>query len=114
PQMRGRVSALYVMIFLGGTPFGAPFIGWIGEAFGARWTLILGGLLSVAGIAVSAALFARARGMLPRPTFGRPPALRVSRAPERTPERAPEVTPERTPEPVPQRTDEQPVSPVSL
>ena len=43
PGMRGRVMALYMMIFMGGTPLGAPVIGWVGETFGARWTLILGG-----------------------------------------------------------------------
>ena len=43
--MRGRVMALYMMIFIGGTPLGAPLIGWIGEEFGARWTLIVGGLV---------------------------------------------------------------------
>ena len=48
PGMRGRVIALYMMIFIGGTPLGAPAIGWVGEAFGARWTLIAGGLLTVA------------------------------------------------------------------
>ncbi len=42
-HMRGRVMALYMMILMGGTPFGAPVIGWVGEAFGARWTLIGGG-----------------------------------------------------------------------
>ena len=41
--MRGRVMALYMMIFMGGTPLGAPLVGWVGETFGARWTLILGG-----------------------------------------------------------------------
>ena len=40
PGMRGRVMALYMMIFMGGTPLGAPFIGWVGETFGARWTLV--------------------------------------------------------------------------
>ena len=51
-HMRGRVMALYMMILMGGTPFGAPVIGWIGEAFGPRWTLIGGGgvtLLAVIG-----------------------------------------------------------------
>lgn len=59
PQMRGRVAALYLMVFMGGTPVGAPLIGWIGEAFGARWTMIIGGALSAAGIAVATALYAR-------------------------------------------------------
>lgn len=57
PNMRGRVSSLYLMVFLGGTPLGAPFIGWIGETFGARWTLIGGGSLSLLGIGVVTALY---------------------------------------------------------
>jgi MFS family permease len=61
--VRGRVMALYMMIFMGGTPVGAPVIGWIGEAFGARWTLIIGGLLTIAGITLASLLFARARGV---------------------------------------------------
>ena len=55
PQMRGRVMALYFMCFLGGTPFGAPLIGWIAERFGAPWSLILGGAVVVlAGLAAAA------------------------------------------------------------
>lgn len=42
PEYRGRVMALYMAIFLGGTPIGAPLIGWIGDAWGARWTLLIG------------------------------------------------------------------------
>src|SRR6478735_8805920 len=59
PALRGRVMALYMMIFMGGTPIGAPVIGWIGETFGARWTLIGGGTLTVLGVAVSAAVHLR-------------------------------------------------------
>ena len=40
PQLRGRVMALYMAIFMGGTPIGAPLLGWIAEHFGARWTLV--------------------------------------------------------------------------
>jgi MFS family permease len=50
--MRGRVIALYMMVLMGGTPAGAPVIGWVGETFGARWTLIVGGaatLLALVG-----------------------------------------------------------------
>lgn len=53
PAIRGRVIALYMMTLMGGTPLGAPIVGWVGQAFGARWTLIGGGL--VTGIAVLAA-----------------------------------------------------------
>ena len=49
PLLRGRVMALYMMIFMGGTPLGAPAIGWVGDTFGARWTLLLGGLLTMVG-----------------------------------------------------------------
>ena len=42
--------ALYLMVFMGGTPLGSPFIGWIGEQFGARWTLIGGGGLTILGV----------------------------------------------------------------
>ena len=64
PGMRGRVIALYMMIFIGGTPLGAPAIGWVGEAFGARWTLIAGGLLTVLGVAASALLYLRTQRRL--------------------------------------------------
>ena len=57
PGMRGRVVALYLMIFMGGTPVGSPVIGWVGETFGARWTLIGGGALTVVGVAASAAVY---------------------------------------------------------
>ena len=53
PGMRGRVMALYLMVFMGGTPLGSPFIGWIGEQFGARWTLIGGGGLTILGVLAS-------------------------------------------------------------
>ena len=39
--------ALYLAIFMGGTPVGAPLIGWVGEEFGARWTILLGGIVAM-------------------------------------------------------------------
>ncbi len=59
PGMRGRVMALYMMIFIGGTPLGAPFIGWIGEVAGARWTLLVGGIATVAGVSLASVLYLR-------------------------------------------------------
>ncbi|GAB97863.1 MFS family permease [Kineosphaera limosa] len=44
PAMRGRVMALYLAIFMGGTPLGAPLIGWIGATWGARWTILVGSI----------------------------------------------------------------------
>ena len=63
--IRGRVMALYLMVLMGGTPVGAPVVGWIGETMGARWTLLLGGGLTVVGVVVSAGLYHMARS---RPT----------------------------------------------
>ena len=57
--VRGRVMSLYLMIFMGGTPIGAPVIGWIGQEYGARWTLLGGGLLTIAGVGLSAMLYLR-------------------------------------------------------
>jgi MFS family permease len=45
PQMRGRILALYFMAFMGGTPVGAPAIGWLSERFGPPWGLIGGGIV---------------------------------------------------------------------
>jgi MFS family permease len=59
PGMRGRVMALYMMIFIGGTPLGAPLIGWIGEVAGARWTLLGGGLATFAGVSLASVLYLR-------------------------------------------------------
>lgn len=53
PLFRGRVMAIYMAIFLGGTPIGAPIIGWLGDAIGPRSTLLFGGganLIAVVGI----------------------------------------------------------------
>lgn len=59
PVMRGRVMALYQAIFLGGTPLGAPLIGWVGDAFGPRWTLAIGGIACALTFVVAVAVLAR-------------------------------------------------------
>ncbi len=46
PVLRGRVMALYLMCFMGGTPIGAPVIGWVCGVLGPRWGMIGGGALS--------------------------------------------------------------------
>ena len=59
PMMRGRVAALYLMVFMGGTPVGAPLMGWVGETFGPRWMLIGGGGVTLLGIGLALTLFLR-------------------------------------------------------
>jgi MFS family permease len=63
PVMRGRVMALYMAVFFGGTPFGAPMVGAIAETMGARWSLIIGGLVSASAAVVAAVLLARREGL---------------------------------------------------
>ncbi len=75
PQLRGRVMALYMMVLMGGTPIGAPILGWVGQVFGPRWTLLGGGALTAIGVLVSVAVLARRQHLqilprlLPRPHF---------------------------------------------
>jgi MFS family permease len=41
PEMRGRVMALYSVVFLGSTPIGAPLAGWLAETYDPRVSLLL-------------------------------------------------------------------------
>ena len=51
PAYRGRVIALYVVVVQGGTPIGAPLVGWLGTEFGARWSVGGGAIISlIAGL----------------------------------------------------------------
>jgi MFS family permease len=60
PELRGRVMALYMTVVMGGTPLGAPVIGLIGEHLGARWTLIIGGVLVLVGVGLAVLVLDRA------------------------------------------------------
>jgi MFS family permease len=60
PEMRGRVMALYSIVFLGSTPIGGPLTGWIGETVSPRASLALAGVTAVA-VAAAAALAWRER-----------------------------------------------------
>ncbi|MER6076835.1 MFS transporter [Streptomyces sp. NPDC001833] len=48
PAMRGRVMALYMMVFMGGSPIGAPIAGWITDTYGVRAGLAVGGAIAAA------------------------------------------------------------------
>jgi MFS family permease len=60
PAMRGRVMALYSMVFLGSTPIGAPLVGWIAEVSGPRGGLVLGAVAALVASVGGAVAFARA------------------------------------------------------
>ncbi|PRY66933.1 putative MFS family arabinose efflux permease [Glaciihabitans tibetensis] len=51
PALRGRVMAVYMAILAGGTPVGAPLVGWVSNTFGPRWAL---GVAAAAGIIAGA------------------------------------------------------------
>jgi MFS family permease len=53
PAMRGRVMALYSVVFIGSTPIGGPIAGWLGETVSPRASLLLGAV-AAAGVAAFA------------------------------------------------------------
>jgi len=55
PTVRGRVLALYLALLHGGTPLGAPIVGWIADAWGARASVLAAG---VAGFVAASIIFA--------------------------------------------------------
>lgn len=67
PAMRGRVMALYGAIFLGGTPIGSPLLGWVGDAWGPRWTIAIGSIACGLAVLVAGLYLLRRNGWeLPR------------------------------------------------
>jgi MFS family permease len=69
PDRRGRVMALYTVIFLGSTPIGGPLAGWAGQHISARFGFAAGGAIAVAtGLAALAALAGRPRPLARAPT----------------------------------------------
>jgi MFS family permease len=70
PVMRGRVMALYMAVLGGGTPIGAPIIGWLAQTFGARWGLIAGGIISAVAAIIAALVLARREGVVLRHELG--------------------------------------------
>ncbi|MFI1074084.1 MFS transporter [Streptomyces puniciscabiei] len=63
PAMRGRVMSLFMMVFMGGTPLGAPVVGWITDTYGARVGFALGGVISAAAAAGIGMVLARIGGL---------------------------------------------------
>ena len=91
PIMRGRVMALYLAIFAGGTPLGAPIVGWAANELGARWALGIGALSGLLAAAIALAWLIYSRGM----RIGRVPEsrlrLRLRFPPEPTPDEVREL-----------------------
>lgn len=65
PSLRGRVMGIYLLIFMGGTPLGAPLIGWFAEVAGIRLAIFVCGLTVLAASAVIYFLLLRNPGPEP-------------------------------------------------
>lgn len=63
PAMRGRVMALFMMVFTGGTPIGAPLLGWITDEYGARVGFAVGGAISMLAAVTVGLILARIGGL---------------------------------------------------
>jgi MFS family permease len=73
--MRGRVMALYMAIFMGGTPIGAPLVGWVANVAGPRWAMSVAAGSGLVAAAIGLVWVIRARML----------RLRVSRPPRGLP-----------------------------
>jgi MFS family permease len=82
PLMRGRVMAILLATTLGGTPIGAPIVGWVADTFGPRWAMGIGGASGVAAALVWARYLVKYRALTVRFSSGR---LIFSMAPEHKP-----------------------------
>jgi MFS family permease len=61
PEMRGRVMALYSVVFLGSTPIGGPLAGWLAETYDPRVALLLAGVTGLSAAWAAKVCFARLR-----------------------------------------------------
>lgn len=75
PAMRGRVLAILLAIAMGGTPLGAPVVGWVADTFGPRWSLGVGAAAGFAAASVGLRYLVRYHGLKVRVDAGR---LRLS------------------------------------
>jgi MFS family permease len=69
-EMRGRVMALYGLVFLGSTPIGGPLIGWISQRFGPRFGMGIGGVATIVSAVVAGAVLLRREFVVRRGPLG--------------------------------------------
>lgn len=65
PQMRGRAMSMFMLVFLGVAPIGAPIVGVIADTFGPRVSLMVGGAVTVLVVSALSLLLARRLGVRP-------------------------------------------------
>ncbi len=79
PALRGRVMALYLAVFMGGTPLGSPLVGWIGSAWGPRWTILIGSITTGLAVLVAMLYVVRSENVRVRYQRTERPRLRITR-----------------------------------
>jgi MFS family permease len=62
PSMRGRVMALYSIVFLGSTPIGGPIAGFLSQSIGPRAALVMAGAAGLAAAVGARAAFSEWQG----------------------------------------------------
>ena len=70
PEMRGRVMALYSVVFLGSTPIGAPLAGWLAETYDPRISLLLAGIAGLSAAWAAHVCFTKIRDRQQNPGTG--------------------------------------------
>ncbi len=63
PRMRGRAMSMFLLVFMGVAPIGAPVVGMLADAFGPRVSLIMGGAVTTVVVAVLSAVLLRIKGV---------------------------------------------------
>lgn len=61
PTMRGRIMALRIAVTMGGTPIGAPIVGFIADHAGPRWAMAVGAASGLVAAVIAARLMLRMR-----------------------------------------------------
>ncbi|WP_405218659.1 MFS transporter [Agrococcus sp. Ld7] len=61
PEVRGRVMALYGAVFMGGTPVGAPIVGWVADIFGPRMGIMVASVTCLVAFIIGAVYWVRVR-----------------------------------------------------
>ena len=74
PALRGRVMAMYAVVFIGTTPIGAPIVGWVAQQFGPRAGMLLGAVAVLLAAAIATWL-ARSRHVFEARPRTRPTTL---------------------------------------
>ena len=59
PQLRGKVVGIYMTLLMGGTPVGAPLLGWLAEVLDIRWAMTIFGLTTALGSVIAYLLINR-------------------------------------------------------